>query len=68
MLEVKKNTESKNPNILKTKNELMPSLKCVVCDSEKWSFIKKQEASELLSNLGIRTYLSQIPLVGPLLF
>ena len=39
-----------------------------VCDSKKSSFIKKQEASWLLSSLGIRTLLSNIPLVGPLLF
>ena len=42
--------------------------KCAVCDSEKSKFIKQQEASGLLSNLGIKTPLSKIPLVGPLLF
>ena len=42
--------------------------KYAVCDSKKSSFIKKQEASSLLSSLGIRTLLSNIPLVGPLLF
>ena len=31
-------------------------------------FIKEQDASGLLRSLGIRTHLSQIPLVGPLLF
>ena len=38
------------------------------CDSKKSKFIKKQEAGGLLSSLGIKTPLSQIPLVGPLLF
>ena len=42
--------------------------KCVICDSKKSKFIKEQEAKGLLSNLGIRTSLSKIPLLGDLLF
>ena len=42
--------------------------KCAVCDSKKLKFIKQQEASGLLSRLGIKTSLSKIPLVGPILF
>ena len=42
--------------------------KCAVCDSKKFKFIKEQEASGLLSSLGINTPLSKIPLLGPLLF
>ena len=42
--------------------------KCAVCDSKKSKFIKQQEASELLSSLGIKTHLNEIPSVGPLLF
>ena len=42
--------------------------KCAVCGSKKSKFIKRQEASGLLSSLGIKTPLSKIPLVGPLLF
>ena len=41
--------------------------KCAVCYSKKSKFIKLQEASGLLSNSGIKTSLSKIPLVGPLL-
>ena len=41
--------------------------KCAVCDSEKLKFIKDQEANGL-SSLGIKTPLSKISLVGPLLF
>ena len=41
---------------------------CVVCDSKKSKFMKQQEASGLLSSLGIKTSLCKIPLVGPLLF
>ena len=42
--------------------------KWVVCDSKRSKFIKEQEASGLLSSLRIKTTLSKIPLVGPLLF
>ena len=36
-------------------------------DSKKLKFIKEQEASELLSRLGIKIPLSKISLVGPIL-
>ena len=39
--------------------------KCEMCGSKKSKFIKEQETSGLL---GIKTPLSKIPLVGPLLF
>ena len=42
--------------------------KCAVCDSKKSKFIKQQEASGLLSRIGIEIPLSKIPLLGPLLF
>ena len=42
--------------------------KCSFCNSKKLKFLKEQEARGLLSSLGIRTSLSQIPLLGPLLF
>ena len=42
--------------------------KCAVYDSKKPRFIKEQEASGLLSSLGIKTPWIKIPLVGPLLF
>ena len=38
------------------------------CDIKKSKYIKKQEASELFSNLGIKTPANKIPLAGPLLF
>ena len=41
---------------------------CAICGSKKLEFIKEQEASGLLSSIGIKTPLSQIPLVGLLLF
>ena len=68
-LKCRKNTESKNLKILKTKNgRTMILSKCAVCYSKKAGFIKKKEASELLSSLGIKTPLSKIPSAGPLLF
>ena len=42
--------------------------KWAMCDSKKSKFIKEQEASRLLSSLGINKTLSKIPLVGHLLF
>ena len=38
------------------------------CNSKKLKFEEKIEASRLLSNFEIKTPLSKIPLVGPLLF
>ena len=40
----------------------------MVCGSKKSKFIKKQDAKGLLSNLGIRTPLSKIPILGNVLF
>ena len=42
--------------------------KCPVCGTKKSKFIKKEEAKGLLNNLGIRTPLSKIPLLGDVLF
>ena len=41
--------------------------KCEVSENEKLKFIKEQQASGLLSSLRIKTPLSKIPFVGPLL-
>ena len=43
-------------------------LKCAVCDSKKYKFIKQQETSGLLSSLKIKTPLNKVSLLGPLLF
>ena len=40
--------------------------KYAVCDSKQSRLVKEQEASGLLSSLGIKTPLSKILLVGPL--
>ena len=40
--------------------------KCSVCGIKKARFLKEQEAKGLLSNLGIKTPLSKIPLLNVL--
>ena len=68
-LKCKKSTESINPKFLKTTNgKTMMLSKCVICGSKKSKFIKEQQAKGLLSNLGIRTPLNKIPLLGDILF
>ena len=42
--------------------------KCTASCSKKSRFIKNQEAKRLLSNLGLRTPLSKIPVLGDILF
>ena len=42
--------------------------KCAICGSKKSRFIKNQEAKGLLSNLGLRTPLSKVPILGHILF
>ena len=68
-LKCKRNTESINPKILKTTNGKAIILsKCAICGSKKSKFIKEQEAKGLLSNLGLRTPLNKIPVLGDILF
>ena len=68
-LKYRKNIERKNEEVVKTKNGRMMLLsKCAVCDSKNSKYIKEQEASLLLSSLGIKIPLSKIPLIGPPLF
>ena len=68
-LKCRKNTESKNPKMVRTKNgRIMLLSKWALCDIKKSEFIKQREASELLSSFTIKKTLIKIPLVGPLLF
>ena len=67
-LNCRKNTEIKNPKVVKTKNgRIMVLSTCKVCKSKKSKYTKGQETSGLLSSLGIKKPLSTIPLAGPLL-
>ena len=53
-LKCRKNTESKSPKIVKTKNRrIMLLSKCTMCDSKKSKFIKEWEAKGLLSKLTV---------------
>ena len=64
-LSCKKDTKNIDPRVAKTKNNRLTMLsKCSVCNNKKFRFIKEQQAKGLLSNLGIRTPLSQIPLLN----
>ena len=63
----KKYTENPNPKIVRNRqNRLMIRSNCSICDSKKSRFIKEQKALGMLSNLGIRTPLSQVPLLNVL--
>ena len=66
---MQKNTESIDSKISATSNgRTMILSKCAICGSKKSTFIKKQEVKGLLSNLGIITPLSKIPILGDVLF
>ena len=68
-LKCKRNTESINPEVLKTTNgRMMIFSTCAICCSKKSKFIKNQQAKRLLSNLGLRTPLNKIPVLGDILF
>ena len=61
----KNHADSSSSRVSGTRNgETMILSKCAICGSKKSKLIKKQEAKGLVSNLGIRTPLSKIPLLG----
>ena len=63
----RKVTENIDPKLVRTKdNRLIIQSKCSVCGIKKSRFVKEQEAKGLLSNLGIKTPLSKIPLLNVL--
>ena len=64
-----KDTENINPRVSNTSNGKPIILsKCAKFGSKKSRFIKKQEGKGLLSNLGLRTPLSKVPLLDKILF
>ena len=66
-MKCKKDTENIDPKIVRTKNNrLIMQPKCSLCGIKKSRFVKEQEAKGLLSNLGIKTPLSKIPLLNVL--
>ena len=55
-LKCRKNTQSKNSEVVKTKNRrIMLLSNCAVCNSKNSKFVKEQKAKGLLSSFGIRT-------------
>ena len=68
-LKCRKNTENINLKVSKTSNgRTMLLSNCAICNSKNSRFIKNQEAKGLLSNLGIRTPLTKVPILGDILF
>ena len=58
-----------NPRVSNTSyGRTMILSKCAICGSKKSRFIKNQEAKGLLNNLGIRTPLRKVPILGDILF
>ena len=63
----RRDTENFDPKMIRTKNNrLIMQSKCPVCEIKKSRFVKEPEAKGLLSNLGIKTLLSKIPLLNVL--
>ena len=68
-LKCRKEIENINQKNSKTSNgRTMLLSKCAKCNGKKSRFIKNQEAKGLLSNLGVRTPLSKVPILGDILF
>ena len=68
-LKCKNHTKNIDPQVSSTSNgTLMILSKCAICGSKKSKLIKKNEASGLLSKLGIKTPVSKIPILSDVLF
>ena len=60
-------TENLDSKIFKTKNgRIIMQSNCPKCGIKEARFVKEQEVKGLLSNLGIKTPLSKIPLLNVL--
>ena len=61
----RKDTDNIDPKMFRTKNDrLLMQSKCSVCKNKKSRFVKEQKAEGLLSDLGINTPFSKIPLLN----
>ena len=68
-LKCKKDTENINPRVSNISNGRTTILsKCAICGSKKSRFNKDQEAKGLLRNLVFRTPLSEVIILGNILF
>ena len=63
-LACRKYTKSINPKIVRNRQNRQIQANCAVCGSKKSKFIKEHQAMGLLSNLGIKTPLSKLPLLN----
>ena len=64
-MKCRKDAENIDAKMVRTKNNrLVMQSKYSVCGIKKSRFVKEQEAKGLLSNLGIKTSLSKIPLLN----
>ena len=64
-LSCRKYTKNNNPKIVRNRqNRLIIQSNCATCGSKKSRFIKEQQAIGILSNLGIKTPLSKVPLLN----
>ena len=67
-LKCRKDTENINSRVSSTINgSTMILSKCAICRSKKSRFIKDHVAEELLSNLGVTTTLTKVPILGDIL-
>ena len=63
----RKDTKNIDQKMIRTKNNrLIMQSKCPFCGIKKLICVKEEEAKVLLSNLGIKTPLSKIPLLNVL--
>ena len=68
-LKCRKDTENINPRVSNTSNgRTMILSKFSICGSKRSRFIKNEEAKGLLNNLGSRTPLTKVPILGDILF
>ena len=64
-LACRKHTKNTNPKIVRNRqNRLMIQSNCAICSRKESRFIKEQQAMGILSNLGIKTPLSKVPLLN----
>ena len=58
-------TKNNNTKIVRNKqNRLMIRSNCAICGNKRSRFIKEEQAMGILSNLGIKTPLSKVPLLN----
>ena len=58
-------TKNNNTKIVRNRqNRLMIQSNCANCGNKKFKLIKEQQAMGILSNLGIKTPLSKVPLLN----